>query len=245
MQMIIAQQNLNNKFKENEEYAERIIDELLYMDDLSSEKPHILLLSEFCYACQQETIIKRLENEGYRIFLPFVPSKYEYYKKYDGFDCVCMMAVKKGFHFEQNNRKELDEADLRYIEGTLFAGKGKSISMFFVHIPQATAGGRRLEYKKQMLEAVHHFWQENKDKHTFIGGDFNTEINGSTRMEGLFKTLYKDVIDTDQDKEKPTWGNKRFDYALVSDALASCNCVTKHLPTISDHTALITVFEFE
>lgn len=51
-----------------------------------------------------------------------------------------------------------------------------------------------------MLEAVHHFWQENKDKHSLIGGDFNTEINGSTKMESLFKIIYKYAVDTDQDK---------------------------------------------
>lgn len=244
MTVKIIQQNLDRQHKKDENYAKELIDKLL------GKSPDVLLFSEFCYAYQKKTVVQRLETEGYKCFYPI--SENNKYKDQGNYDCVCMMALKENFSFEQTERKELDKNDLRYIEGTLrHKDKEFEINLFFVHVPcvpnkvNITYCLDRIEYKAKMLFGAFCFWMDNRDSYTFIGGDFNSEINDSTRMSFIFKRLYKETQDTvqDKDKEKPTWKDKRLDYALVSQKLFDCKCLTELLDTTSDHTALMTTFE--
>lgn len=249
MEIKIVQQNLDKTHKKDEAYTKGIINKLLTTEELEGQKPHVLLLSEFCYCCQEETIIKSLKDEGYNIFLPRVSK--EDYKKNSRYACVCMMAVHKEFDFKQNKREELDENELRYITGTLTIkkpGKKMDMEMFFTHIPQTALNDPkykaiRMEYKDRMLSAAYCFFSENSGKYTFLGGDFNSDIeNEDTSLLPIFKKLYDAANDTEPAK-KPTYKEKRLDYALVSDALKDCACETEVIETGSDHRALLTKFE--
>lgn len=257
MEVKILQNNIEGYNKEKDKCKEELMDKLL------EHTPQVLLLSEFCYAKHEENIIKRLEDIGYEIILPM--SFEDKHKKIKNLDSVCMMAIKKeDFEFYKREREGIT-LNLRYIEGTLHHKKSeKDIELFFVYVPQTYLPGpeklslpesrkeyynkikyyqERAEYKAEMLFETFRFCQEKRDKLAFIGGDFNTAMNGSTSLEKIFERIYKDCVDTDFDKDKPTWRDKRIDYALVSKDLEICNCRTTHLSTISDHSALVTTFE--
>ncbi|MDE5995157.1 MAG: endonuclease/exonuclease/phosphatase family protein [Oscillospiraceae bacterium] len=249
MEVRIIQQNMNSRNENTPEYVAEI------MKQLHELKPTILLLSEFCYKDHQETIVKKLEDNGYKIFYPNMYDKVEHKKFYT----VCILAIKADnkenkeeiiFIQDRNGREELAENDFRYITGTLkIKGQEKEmdIKMYFTHVP-FSKNISRMAYKAEMLFAAYCFFIENSDEYTFLGGDFNSDINGDTSLLPIFKKLYNAASDTDKDKDKPTWENKRLDYALVSKTLKSCNscnCETKHLKTKSDHRALITTFKLD
>ncbi|MCM1058057.1 MAG: endonuclease/exonuclease/phosphatase family protein [Firmicutes bacterium] len=252
----ILQQNLDS---ENEN-----IEEL--MDTLLDKNPQVLLFSEFCYKYKRKDkisklhkheIIDRLRELGYDFYLPCECGDLEDPEnKYWGGE-ICIMAVKKGIEFQQRERKNIDLSG-RYIEGKLTFEKKISIEILFVHVPQtfpdpekSNEYNRSREKKKEnMLDEICHFWNEYKNKEVFIAGDFNTEINGSTSCEDIFKPLYDAANDTT--RHEKTWRPKPdldyikcLDYALVSKPLYRCGCKTTLLETTSDHKALLTEIKID
>lgn len=240
MNIKILQQNICKNNKQ--------VDEM--MDALLEKEPQILLFSEFCYSKHEKNIVNRLKENNYQIIMPI---KYCASCDKDKL-CVCMMAIKNGITFVPNNRKEIS-LNLRYIEGKINFGNNKSVEILYVHAPQTWIGSKspfskkeveyyqdRVEEKAEILFASYCFWNEKKDRNVFIGGDFNTEIDGgNTRGENIFKSLYYDTYDTDI--HKPTWKGKCYDYALVSESIKICGCKTSRLKTTSDHIALLTEIE--
>ncbi len=237
MSITILQQNIsqyNNRVRE-------LINVLLNI----SKKPQILLFSEFCYSKHENEIIKRLEEEKYTIVMPL---EYNVYRDKDN-PCSCMMALKDGISFKSRKRNGISLSG-RYIEGELEFENKISMEILFMYAPQTYICDKKLlrkdiiyfqdrvEQKAEMLFATYCFWNEYKDKNAFIGGDFNTEINGTTRCENIFKATYNDANDTDI--HEPTWKDKCIDYALVSDSLNNYGCKTTRLKLTSDHIALLT-----
>lgn len=236
MNIKILQQNIdrnNNRVKE-------------LMDVLLNEKPQILFFSELHYSKHENEIIKRLEREKYSLVMPF-----EYSINCDkDSPCSCMMAMEEGINFKQRKRDGIVLSG-RYIEGQFDFPNELLMETLFIHAPQTYVCKKeqfsrkdviyyqdRVEQKAEMLFAIYHFWNEYKNNNVFIAGDFNTEINGSTRCENIFKAIYDDANDTEE--HKLSWGNKCLDYALVSDSLIACECKTTRLKTTSDHDALLT-----
>lgn len=218
----IVQQNI---WKENQKVGK-------LMDVLLAKEPQILLFSEFCYSKHKENLVNQLEIENYQIIMPYAYKEDRDRNKY----CTCMMAVKEGIKFFPRTRKYIT-LDLRYIEGKLDLGDGEILEILYVYVPQTYRNSKdRVEKKAEMLFATYCFWNEYKDKNVFIGGDFNTEINGTTSCENIFRATYDEANDTDT--HEPTWGDKCLDYALVSNSLVGCK--TTRLKTTSDHIALIT-----
>lgn len=202
------------------------------MDVLLAKEPQILLFSEFCYSKHEENMVKRLKNNNYQIIMPYAYKENRDRNKY----CTCMMAVKEGIEFSPRIRKCIT-LNLRYIEGNLDLGDGVILEILYVYAPQTYCNSKdRVEQKAEMLFGTYCFWNEYKDENVFIGGDFNTEINGTTRCENIFRATYDETNDTDT--HEPTWRDKCLDYALVSDSLVGCK--TTRLETTSDHIALLT-----
>ena len=247
----ILQQNIN-WWNEN---VEELVDTLL------GKKPHVMLFSEFCYStyytpndgrnvCEvnhKDKIVKRLREEGYDFYWPDSckdPERPEYLKKCRH-GLICTMAIKKGINFQQIAREDID-LNARYIAGKLTLKGCEPIELLFLHAPQ-TCNNNREKEKENMLEQAICFWNENKDKKTFIGGDFNTDINGNTSCVDIFERLYNAAEDTIKDsfKHEPTWGDKRLDYALVSESLYKCGCETILIETTSDHKALLTEIKID
>lgn len=237
----ICQQNLSWR----NEKIEELVDTLLH------KEPQVLLFSEFCYSTytpkeeqkayevhHKDKIVKRLRDEGYDFYWPYAckDSERPEYLKNCQKGLICAMAVKKEIRFHQRERKDIT-VNARYIEGELILENKGSIEILFVYVPQAYNNNREKE-KKNMLEQARCFWNDNKDKKAFIGGDFNTEINGKTSCEDTFKSLYRDAKDTAN--HEPTWKDRCLDYALVSKSLYDCGCKTELLETTSDHKALLT-----
>lgn len=229
MNIKILQQNI---CKDNKQVKE-------LMDVLIIEEPQVFLFSEFGYSKHKKNIVERLENKKYEVIMP-----YEYKMNRDkNKPCACMMAVKEGIKFIPRNREYIT-LNLRYIEGELDFGNGIVIDILFIYAPQTFLGFKeRVEQKAEMLFATYCFWNEYKDKNAFIGGDFNTEINGTTRCENIFKATYSNANDTDT--HEPTWKDKCLDYALVSNSLVGYGCKTTRLKTTSDHIALLTEVEMK
>lgn len=237
---MILQQNIsqyNNRVKE-------------LMNVLVSQKPQILLFSEFCYSKHENEIINRLEGEKYSIVMPL---EYNINRDKDN-PCSCMMALKDGITFKSRKRNAITLSG-RYIEGELEFENKISMEILFIYAPQTYICEKekflrkdiiyyqdRVEQKAEMLFATYCFWNEYKHKNVFIGGDFNTETNGTTRGENIFKATYNNMNDTDT--HEPTWKDKCLDYALVSDSLLRNGCKTTRLKTSSDHIALLTEITF-
>lgn len=187
MNIKILQQNIsqyNNQVRE-------------LMDILLCEMPQILLFSEFCYSKHENEILKRLEGENYSTVMPVEYSKYRDKDK----PCICMMAVKDDIIFRPRKRNCITLSG-RYIEGELEFGNKVLMEILFIHAPQTYVCKKeqfsrkdviyyqdRVEQKAEMLFATFRFWNEYKNNNVFIGGDFNTEINGSTRCENIFKAM--------------------------------------------------------
>lgn len=232
--------------QQNTDYRNNNDDISGFIDILLEKNPHILLLSEIGSKPRRDIILNHLKDAGYSIIMPK-----EYNESTDGKSyCICMLAIRQNeFKFEEREwergrhepipGKEI--LTLRYIAGTLIHSEsGKEIKIYFTHIPS-----KPLEYKAHMLFNAYCFWNKNKNKYAFIGGDFNTETEtGRTTMEGIFRPLYKESRDTTN--HEPTWRNKEgkwdkcLDYALVSESLWACGCSTTIIETSSDHKALLT-----
>lgn len=233
----IVQQNVEGNSKKTKEDIKEIIDKLLDKNN----PPDVILFSEFCYYKHEEAIIKRLEDLGYKIILPVAFQ--DRYKSNPNICAACMMAVKNEIVFEQRERKVIS-LDLRYIEGTL-KYQGEELEIFFVYAPQTLSKANdRIECKAEMVFGAYQFLIKNKDRDALICGDFNIDLNNDnngTSMKNIFKEFYSEAVDTDINKDKPTWGYKRLDYALASEKLRGI-CKTTHLETESDHCALVTIF---
>lgn len=212
------------------------------MDCLLAKNPSVLFFSEFCFNDDETTIIKRLKNSGYKIVHPIGHDKFR-----DGAKpAACMLAFKKReLEFQIEECKEMvakkpEKRSLRYIAGTL-SKKKKKIKTFFTYVPQ----GPNIEDKAEMLLAAYCFLVRNKRRYIFLGGDFNSDIDGrTTRLLSIFTRLYDAVKDTGT-KGQNTYSfindegevnEKRLDYALVSKTLASKarECKTEVINTIDE-----------
>ena len=253
-----------------DKFYEGLMRQLLDEKHEKPEKPDIMLFTEFGYALQKNTIISMLEKDGFEVILPK-----EYDRTNTKTYAACMMAIKAdqfSFEYNPNHRIHIPESKRdRYIEGTLTLRESqKTMEIFLIYVQQAyvkssvnkpkesysyeelqriieeklNKHSELLEEKAKMLIAARDFCKENSQKAAFLGGDLNTALNGTTSMEPLLELLYEDFVDSDLDRDKPTWKNKRLDYALVSKALKDL-CRTTHLPTISDHCALVTILDLE
>lgn len=219
------------------------------MDMIMSYQPHLIFFSEFCEKTHRKTIIEHINSE-YSIVYPK-----SYNEKKDNAAQICILAIKKdiGLKFISRPRNGITTS-LRYVEGILKLSDSKSINLFLTHIPQTYVPKEerfryedvlyyqeRVEYKAELLFAEYCFLNEHFNENLFIGGDMNTEINGNTRLETVFSEVYNNLIDTDMEKEKPTWKGKRLDYALVSNSVKKCT--TCRINTTSDHVGLLSEIE--
>lgn len=149
-----------------------------------------------------------------------------------------------GLKFISQSRNGITTS-LRYIEGIMKLPNSKSINLFLTHIPQTYVPEKeefryrdvlyyqeRVEYKAELLFAEYCFLNEHFNEDLFIGGDMNTEINGNTRLETVFNKIYNKLIDTDIEKNNPTWKDKRLDYALFSSSVKNARHIELKLKVI-------------
>lgn len=214
-----------------------------------SYQPHLIFFSEFNEKIHRKTIVERINSE----YIIIYPKSYN--EKMDKSSQICILAIKKnvGLKFIPQSRNGITTR-LRYIEGILKLSDSKSINLFLTHIPQTYVPKKekfsysdvcyyqeRVEYKAELLFAEYCFLNEHFNENLFIGGDMNTEINGNTRLETIFNEVYTKLIDSDIEKNKPTWKDKRLDYALVSNSVKKCT--TARINTTSDHICLLSEIE--
>lgn len=230
MEFKILQQNLNQSG--SSELAQFLLEKAAQAD--------LVFLSEYSSPVHEAAIGDALEKMGFQLHNPLEDDASERNK------FICVLAAKKGLRvssFEQN--KAL--LKYRYFSGSIEVN-GAPLNLFLHHAPQTYIPSKpnkparyyqeRMEFKAQHLFAAFCFALDHPTR-TLIGGDFNTETNGSTTtLEPLMKRLYRQMCDTTS--HEPTWNGKCLDYAFVSPDLKEAGAKTETLGSPSDHKALLT-----
>ena len=235
-------ENGNKKNGELNEREGRSLDGLL---EILKTNPDVIFLSEV-----SKNLYSNIKNrkvlDGYTLKFPAGGL-------YGDYTTACILAIKdvNKYKFESKKRNSII-LNKRYIEGTLSTEKSNiNIECFFAYVPQTYDGmQKRIHEKRNMLEGIADFLNENENEFLLIAGDLNTDIkdnNAKCRKE--FQEILDCTIDTvvDENKGKPTWNNKCLDYALVSNSLED-KCYTQYVSkkeTGSDHKGLLTTITIE
>lgn len=230
----ILQQNLN--------FNNRNISSII--EEIKNKNPEIIFFQEYNKSYHSE--VDTLQN--YSFYYPI-----DYKADDDDESMLCLLAIKKGHHFEQRKRDGIT-VYLRYIEGKV-AIDDFELDLFFIHVPQtfpkATKGIEynqdRVEYKGECLFAAYQFTEEYKKGTAFVGGDFNVDIRKNendykytNRFQGIFAEIYRNLHDTAN--YESTWNQRKYDYALVSDLLKDSQ--SHVMETSSDHHMIITEINY-
>ena len=217
------QTNLNNRV-------------VFLISQINEKKPQIVFLSEV--SCD---ILKNVESKilNYDIIKPINGLKGDYKAA-----SIILLRKEKNVSFLNRERKGIS-CDMRYIEGTLVY-KQVNFEVFFAYVPQAK-GNERLEQKAEMLFGMYLFWNENRNKFTFVGGDLNTDLTDDKgKCKAIFQPLYDEMYDTVVEEDKTTWDKKRLDYALISKPLKdtyTCKTIYIEKNDNFDHRGLLTTID--